>query len=88
MQRVVAVAEDGVPPVDLLHHLQVQAVLLQTGGDSLSVVTWPPSGRGGACFLTLMSWMSCCVGVSMGALPSMTFWMALAQRAASFSSLQ
>ena len=37
--------------------------------------------------LTLMLWMSCWVGVSMGALESMTVWMAPAQRDASVSSL-
>lgn len=36
---------------------------------------------------TLISLMSCCVGVSMGTLLSMAPWMALAQRMASFSIL-
>ena len=30
VERVVAVTEDGVPLVDLLHHLRVQTVLLDT----------------------------------------------------------
>lgn len=39
VKRVVAVAEDGVPLVDLLHHLRVQAVLLQRGGGSTTPQT-------------------------------------------------
>lgn len=32
MQRVVGVAEDGVPLVNLLYHVRVQAVLLENKG--------------------------------------------------------
>lgn len=39
VQRVVAVAEDGVPLVDLLHHLQVQTVLLQRGAEPVVSMT-------------------------------------------------
>ena len=46
---MVAVAEDGVPLVDLLHHLWVQTVLLQRGGRStLERRTLMTSSRGGA----------------------------------------
>ena len=58
-------------------HLDVVDELLR--GPALYCLTPGP--------LTLMSWMSCWVGVSMGALESMTVWMAPAQRDASVSSL-
>lgn len=46
VQWVVAVAQNGVPPTDLLHYLWVQAVLLQTRrGNALTA-----SGKPGACW--------------------------------------
>lgn len=36
VQRVVAVAQDGVPLVDLLHHLRVETVLLHRGDESVT----------------------------------------------------
>lgn len=89
MQRMVTETKDGVPLVDLLHDLRVQTVLLQRTGEldfSTALLIWQSTDV--FLFPTLMSWTSCWVGVSMGALVSMTFWMEVAQRVASVSSLQ